>query len=208
MTESKKYYRDLLKKYLPDVSLDFISDILVSEKIHIIIHKSRKSKRGDYRSPAITGSHIITLNEDLNIYSFLFTFLHEYAHMLVWKKFKNSRQPHGKKWRLVFRNLLYYSVDKNFFPDDVKEAIKYNIIERPEFSGNYKTKIDQALDKYNKDKDLIRVLNLTEGSIFRLKNGREFRLIEKIRTRYKCTDLNNHKTYLVCGRAEAIVVNQ
>lgn len=208
MTESKKYYSDSLKKYLPDVSLDFISDILVSENIHLVINKSRKSKRGDYRSPTITGSHVITLNEDMNIYSFLFTFLHEYAHMLVWKKFKNSRHPHGKKWRLVFRNLLNYSVNKNFFPDDLNEVIKYNIIDRPDFSGNYKSKIELILDKYTQTNNLIRVQNLTEGSIFRLNNGREFRIIEKIRTRYKCTDLKNHKTYLVCGRAEAIVVNQ
>ena len=48
------------------------------------------------------GQLVISINNNLNPYSFLITLTHELAHAFVYRNYKNTRDPHGKKWQLMF----------------------------------------------------------------------------------------------------------
>jgi hypothetical protein len=48
----------------------------------------------------------ITVNVNLNPYNFLVTYLHEVAHLEVYRQYKRRQPPHGKAWKTHFRLLL------------------------------------------------------------------------------------------------------
>ena len=86
----------VLKKYLPEGVEDYCHDILWQYGIQLHIKKPRKTKLGDYRPPRNGEAHRISVNNDLNQYAFLLTFLHETAHLINFEKRGYKVQPHGK----------------------------------------------------------------------------------------------------------------
>src|SRR6185312_16623812 len=86
------------------------------------ITEKRESKYGDYFfSPPST--HIITLNNDLNKYAFLITYLHEVAHMLTGLEYGHRVKPHGEEWKSVFIKVLWPMMREEVFPQDVLTAL-------------------------------------------------------------------------------------
>ena len=70
-----------LDSFLPKESIDSIKKWLTDYNCQLSIKESRATKLGDYRF--YKGQHHISINNDLNPYSFLITLTHEIAHMLV-----------------------------------------------------------------------------------------------------------------------------
>ncbi|MFH2142160.1 MAG: SprT-like domain-containing protein [Bacteroidota bacterium] len=204
MFDKRATFLEIINGFIPDNAKDYVVDVMINENIHLKVSKKRTTKKGDYRSPDICGLHTISVNRDLNIYAFLFTFIHEYAHLLIWKKYKNRKKAHGKEWKFIFRNLLIYAIDRDFFPEDIKIVIKKYIIDRSSFSGKYKISIDKSFQRYDINPHLTVVADLHIGNIFMLANKRQFKIIAKLRTRFKCVDMNNNKIYIVSGYAEVI----
>jgi predicted SprT family Zn-dependent metalloprotease len=69
-------------------------------------------------------NHRISVNGNLNKFSFLITLLHELAHLLAFENYGNRIQAHGKEWKFVYSNLLKDFIDKKIFPPDVESALK------------------------------------------------------------------------------------
>ncbi len=181
----------ILLKYLPENTLDGILEIIINKPIKLIIKGQRKSKYGDYKPPIRNHYHCITINNNLNPYHFLITLVHEIAHLMTWEKYKNKVKPHGKEWKEIYKSLLTQFMD--VFPMDIKIAVLQHL-------GNIKAstsadlKLTKALISYNQDQPLM-ISDIPPNSIFSIEDGRVFKKINKVRTRYRCYCLDDNRYY-------------
>ena len=185
-----------LQKYLPDGSYEPVLAYIYEYKIQLTIARSRQSVLGDYRHAHLGKGHRISVNGDLNKYSFLVTLLHEIAHLITFEKHGRKVQPHGAEWKQFFGNLLANFIGKNIFPDDVEKALNKSI-KNPAASSCGDEKLLRVLKKYDAPKEgVIFIEQLPEGAIFEIKGNRVFQKGEKIRKRFKCKEIATNKWYL------------
>src|SRR4051794_28625310 len=95
-----------LKSYLPENSFEQVTFFLQHYKVHLTITKQRQSVLGDYRNAVNGKNHRISINGNLNKFSFLITLLHELAHLLAFNKYGNRTMAHGKEWKFIYSTLL------------------------------------------------------------------------------------------------------
>jgi len=166
------------------------------------ISRSRSSKLGDYRAPFRGSPHRISVNHDLNPYSFLITTIHEFAHLQTWNKHQHRVRPHGSEWKNHFKQLMDPFLKLSIFPADIKQAI-LNYMENPAASSCTDLHLFRTLKAYDTAKSsALTVESLEDGHYFALKNGRSFQRIGKIRKRYKCMELSTRRIYLFNPIAE------
>jgi SprT protein len=73
-----------------------ITEYFSNYSFRLRITKPRKLRLGSFRAAYKGELPVISLNNDLGPYSFLLVFLHELAHLQVWKQFGRKVSPHGK----------------------------------------------------------------------------------------------------------------
>ena len=88
-----------LSEFIPDGCLSPVLAYLQQYKVHLTITRERKSVLGDYRNKVFNKNHRITVNGNLNKYSFLITLLHELAHLVAFEKYGHRILPHGSQWK-------------------------------------------------------------------------------------------------------------
>lgn len=198
--------REILIQYIPEEAVEFVYNSIVDYKIHFKITKKRKTKLGDYRPPIRYPHHRITINHDLNKYSFFITYIHELAHLKVYEQYKNRVAPHGKEWKMIYENLMLGVLNLGIFPDDIKTVLKKSI-QNSKASSTSDLKLSRILQQYDKQTDQTHVEDLPIDAIFETQNGRQFKKGERIRTRYKCKNLQNKRTYLFHPLTPVILVN-
>jgi SprT protein len=204
---SRIYLQEVLAKYIPTAAVSLLSDWIIEFRIKVKITNSRSSKLGDFR-PAFQGADpLITINHDLNKYSFLITLVHELAHLKAWIKFKNKVPPHGKEWKEEYKYLMSFLLHQNIFPDDVNKALaKY--MANPAAASCSDIHLLRTLRKYNKVKDgIIHLEETPDGCIFKLENGRIFEKGEKRRTRFLCKEVATKRIFTVSSLAEVTVLS-
>lgn len=185
-----------LQSYLPDGSYEPVLEYLQEHKIQLTITRSRSSVLGDYRHAHENKGHRISVNGDLNKFSFLITLLHEIAHLITFIKQANRVQPHGAEWKANFAGILTVFVAKNIFPTDVETALKSSIT-NPAASSCSDIKLLRVLKNYDQKKEEIYfVEQLPTGQLFEIKGNRVFEKGEKIRKRFKCKEVATGKWYL------------
>ncbi|PLX14981.1 MAG: sprT domain-containing protein [Marinilabiliales bacterium] len=188
--------KDLLFEYLPEKSVDIIYNWIVEKEVHLKIARERKTKLGDYRPPVYYKNHRISVNYNLNKYSFLITLVHEFAHLMVWEKYKNKVEPHGKEWKETYRDLMLNFLEKDIFPADLESELKKSIKNSKASTGS-EINLSRIIKKYDKHNGKTTLEELPENSLFILENGKRFKKGPKQRTRYKCLNIDNRKIYLV-----------
>jgi SprT protein len=187
-----------IKKFLPEGTEFYVVDLLAKYKIQLKLNKPRTSKFGDYRSPIRQDNyHRITVNKDLNPYSFLTTFLHEVAHLTAYEKFHHSIDPHGKEWKQEFKILLEPVVTHHQLPEDILMALR-QYMHDPAASSCSDKGLMKVLSKYDNDEKLL-LEQLPLGAIFRLDSGRVFKKGKKLRSWYQCFEQPGNKEYRVSG---------
>jgi len=190
----------LLERFLPTGSFEQIAPYFTTHTIHLPLTNERKSVLGDYRCPSPDKPyHRISINVNLNPYSFLITLLHEMAHMLTYVHFQHKALPHGKEWKTQFRHILIPFMGKRYFPADVEKAL-YAYLHNPAASTCTDANLYKALYRYDEHKPgwkLIDELNINQQ--FETEDGRVFEKVEQLRTRSKCKDLKTGKLYLFQG---------
>lgn len=196
-----------LQDFLPDGSFELVIPYFQKYPVQLKITKARKTKRGDYRHPAPGKSlHQISVNGNLNSYSFLLTLLHEIAHLLAYLEFKNQIAPHGKEWKLLFKQVLSDFLNKHFFPHDVELALKKSL-KNLKATTCSDVDLDRALKNYDlRHPSLILLEDIPSHSCFQIEDGRSFQKIEKLRTRYKCKELKTGQLFFVSGRTEVKIL--
>lgn len=189
-------YNKILEKYLPEQSVDLIFEWIKDYKIHLRISRNRMSKLGDFRAAYNGLPHRISINNNLNKYSFLITLVHEIAHLVVFEKHGGRVKPHGKEWKITYRNLMNPFLLDHIFPDDLSHII-YQFMQNASASSNTNLLLARTLKKFEADDEPgMHIEDLEENSIFKISNGKVFKKLEKRRKRFKCLNLDNNKYYL------------
>lgn len=189
-----------LAQYLPEGAYEFVAPYFAQYTIHLILTLERKTVLGNYRAPTHHHPfHRITVNSNLNPYSFLITLLHELAHMLTYLQYRHQVAPHGKEWKQHFKQILLPYIEKHFFPQDVTTAL-LNYVKSPTASTCTDIHLYRALMQFDKkEANEILVEDLEIGDFFRTDEGRIFEKIEQRRTRAKCRELQTQRLYLFPG---------
>lgn len=185
-----------LRPYLPAGAFDDVIFYLVEFKVHLTITRERRTKLGDYRNKHLDKNHRISVNGNLNKYSFLITLLHELGHLVAHEKYGNKIQAHGAEWKNEFGNILVRFISNKIFPADIEtELIK--TLRNPAASSCAEAPLTRVLKKYDPHKPGIFLLEeLPDASLFRFKNGHIYKKEKKIRTRFLCKDQSDNKMFL------------
>ncbi len=185
-----------LTDYLPENSFEQVADYLQHYKVHLTLTRQRQSVLGDYRNAVHGKNHRISINGNLNKFSFLITLLHELAHLVAFEKFGNRILAHGKEWKSVYKNLLADFVNRKIFPADVEQAL-YQSMQNPAASSCAEESLLRILRKYDvvkKDAQLLE--ELPKGALFTTSDGRVFEKGERLRKRFRCTEKKTGLVYL------------
>jgi len=195
-----------LNPYLPEGAFDDVVFYLTEYKVHLTVTRQRLTKLGDYRNKHLNQNHRISVNGNLNKYSFLITLLHELGHLVAYEKYGNRIQAHGVEWKQEFSNILSRFISKKIFPADIeKELLK--TLKNPAASSCAEAPLTRVLKKYDPHKPGIYLLEeLPDESLFRFTNGHIYRKEKKIRTRFLCKDQATHKLFLFSRITEVELV--
>lgn len=185
-----------LSAKVPDSTIDYCVALEKKHPFRFKITRARSSKLGDYRYDGKL--HQITVNEDLNPYAFLITYLHEVAHRIT--KEKHPRAPaHGIAWKTIFQNLLTEVLQFAPFPEDILPEV-LQFIANPKASSHADKKLYMALRQFDDHQgDLL--ADIPPGTNFNFR-GTTYRKEHKRRTRSLCTQLATGRQYLISESAE------
>lgn len=186
---------EILKKYLPEQSVNLIADWIVRYDFKLKIKKERSTRLGDYTSPRHGLNHTITINHNLNKYSFLITLVHEVAHLVTYNQFKNSVNPHGTEWKQNFQKLIQPFLTTDIFPLEVFAALR-KYMQNPAASSCSDITLLRTLKLHDADSDTIFLEYLPLNTLFLYNGARIFQKGERIRKRFKCKEISSGAIYL------------
>lgn len=166
------------------------------------IKKARQTKLGDYRFNPKTNKHTITVNNDLNPFAFLVTYLHEVAHLMAFKQHGRRISPHGKEWKLCFKEVSEPMLTEKVFHQSVLSALK-KYFKNPKASSCSDPILYQILKQFDAPSDKLLLKNISIGQRFQF-NKKQFVKLEKKRTRSVCQEINSKRKYLISEIAEVI----
>ena len=196
-----------LQDYLPEGSFEEVVFYLQQYKVHLTISRQRQSILGDYRHAHSNKNHRISVNGNLNKYSFLITLLHELAHLFTFEKYGNRVQSHGREWKDEFGKILAKFLLKKVFPADIEKSL-LNTLQNPAASSCGDEKLLRVLHKYDeKEPGIHLVEQLPDGATFVIKGGRVFKKGEKVRKRFKCVEIKTGKFYLFSAVYEVKLIS-
>lgn len=191
-------------QYLPERALPIVYKWIEGERLYIRISKPRTSKLGDFRVKSRRSIPAISVNGNLNPYSFLVTLAHEVAHFKDFKLRGTLVQAHGDSWKSIYSALLEELINAHSFPEDILPALKRHI-DSPKAASCSDPTLLESLRSYD-DEPPILLKQLPEGAHFAIANGQIFVKGELRRTRYKCREVNSQRFFLVHGSAEVFPV--
>ncbi len=197
-----------LESFIPAGSFEDAVSFIRQYNVHLTVTRQRQTILGDYRHKYGDKTHRISINGNLNQYSFLITLLHELAHLFTFERYGNKVMPHGREWKSEFSAILTRFIEKKIFPPDIESALLRSL-HNPAATSCGDEQLLRVLRKYDaKKENHALVEQLSPGEIFRIKGGRIFRCEKKIRTRYKCQEVATGKWYLFSGVYEVERVGQ
>lgn len=201
--ESPLHY---LNKYLPDGSFDDVLSYLNEYKVHLTVTRERRTVLGDYSKSH--KNHRISVNGNLNKYSFLITLLHELGHLLAFDKYGSRILPHGTQWKNEFGKILARFIAKKIFPKDI-EAELLRSLKSPAASSCAEEGLLRILKKYDPRKPGFYFIEQLPGdSLFKEKNGRVFSKGDKVRKRFVCKEIATGKLFYFSPVAEVELVKR
>jgi hypothetical protein len=195
----EKLYR-IFQRHVPENAVHYCLDLWSAKPFHFRVTRKRNSKLGDYRFDPNKGSHAISVNHDLNQYSFLITYIHEVAHLLT--KERNGRRvpPHGKAWQKNFQELMEPVLSDLIFPVEILQPLKKHM-RKPKASTYSDSKLLDILRKFDENpSDLTPLEQLDEGDIFEF-NHKMYQKIHLRRTRVLCQQAGTSRKYLISKMA-------
>jgi len=194
----------ILQTHVPDKAIDYCFSRWKEQPFQLKITRSRQTKIGDFTSRKNSQHPRITLNRDLNPYSFLITYIHEVAHLHVFLKHYNRVAPHGEHWKKEFQHLMKPLLTPEIFPAELLGILSNHMI-NPKASSFADAELTRALRNFDEGKTYSIILSdLPEGSMFNI-NGKYFTKGKLRRTRVLCKEVKSKRHYLV--PADALVNN-
>lgn len=185
----------VLQSYLPPHTYHAVIAYLQHYQVHLTIARERKSILGDYRHRLSNKNHRISVNGNLNKYSFLITLLHELAHLLTFEQYGNKVFAHGREWKTVFGKLLDQFVQQKVFPANIEEALLRSL-HNPSATTCADDVLLRVLKGYDEKDQLCFVEAIPEGTFFKTPDGKIFKKGLKLRKRFRCEEATTKKIYL------------
>lgn len=196
-----------LAAYLPAGSLDSVLQYIFLHKVQLTITRNRATVLGDYRHAHAGKGHRISVNGDLNKYSFLITLLHELAHLITFEKHGRRAQPHGREWKNNFAEILSQFLQANIFPKDI-EITLLSSLNNLAASSCADEQLLRVLKNYDAKKEgIVFVEQIAMGEQFLIKGKRIFIRGEQQRKRIKCKEIATGKYYLFSPVHEVLKVS-
>lgn len=196
---------EILRKYIPEPAVPLIAQWIIQYDFKLKIKKERSTRLGDYTSPRNGSNHLITINFNLNKYAFLITLVHEVAHLVTYEKYRNKVLPHGVEWKRAFMELMQEFMNTDVFPVDVLYALR-KYMQNPGASSCSDATLLRTLKLYDThESEKIFLEYLPHNTVFLFNGERVFQKGEKIRTRFRCTEVNTGHVYLFNALTEVEV---
>ncbi len=198
---------EALKDYLPEGSFDLVMPQILTHKVHLTVTRERQTKLGDYRHAHHGKNHRISVNGNLNRYSFLITLLHELAHLLTFDTYGARVAPHGREWKHTYGEVLKSFLAKDIFPADIAAELRISL-RNPAAGTCAEEHLQRVLRRYDRRKNdqLVPVEEVPQGEQFVIKGGRFFTRGEKLRKRIKCYELPGMRPYLFSPLYEVLII--
>ncbi len=191
--------REMLERHVPQAAVSYCLSLWLHYPFHFRITRQRKTKQGDYRYYKREKSHTITINHNLNPYSFLITYIHEIAHLETFQQFGFKIAPHGLEWKNHFRTLMRPLLLPSIFPDDILLALS-RYLQNPKASTCSDPGLIRALQQQDANEGFITLADVQLNRKFRF-NQRVFLKEEVKRTRAWCREVKTGKCYTVAESA-------
>jgi hypothetical protein len=120
----------------------------------------------------------------------------------VWKEYRKRVKPHGPEWKETFANVLKPFIENGSFPEDLSIGLR-KFTGNPRASSYADNELVTLFRSYDPpDHANVTVLeNLPEDLVFQLENGRSFKKIKKMRSRYLCKEQQSGRLYFIHGQA-------
>ncbi|MFO0321326.1 MAG: SprT-like domain-containing protein [Bacteroidota bacterium] len=198
---------EILRKYIPHFAVDIIALWIIELDIKLKITKERSTKLGDYMPPHKGKNHTITINYNLNEYSFFVTLIHEIAHLKTYNYYKNSVTPHGQEWKSHFKMLMNPFLNTENLPIDILYALR-KYMNNPAASSCSDVTLMRTLKLYDKQEENNTTIFLERLPIkthFLYNASRVFEKGEQLRKRYRCKEISTGSVYLFSPLAEVEV---
>lgn len=189
-------FENIPNTILPLRSYPLLFELTKFHEVDFIIVKSRKSKLGDFKTAK--NKLIcprISINGNLNSYAFLITFLHEWAHYLVWKEGHLYSKPHGNLWKTNFKKLILLMIENEIFPQEISASLLIHI-QNPKASSTTDINLYKALSFFDTEIQGKYIDELMDGDFFKIRNNLIFKREKKLKKRILCTNMSNQKKYL------------
>ncbi len=187
---------EYLNHYVPPRAGALVLPLLQQYKVHLTITRERKTVLGDYRHAHHQNAHRISVNGNLNAYSFLITLIHEIAHLVTFLNYRNRVTAHGKEWKNTYRLLLQDFLAQVIFPQDIALSLQSNLHNLPA-SSCADEDLMRILRRYDKKKsDRALVEELPDGALFSIDEGKLFKKGKQLRKRFQCMEVKTGKLYL------------
>ncbi|HNP17914.1 MAG TPA: SprT-like domain-containing protein [Fulvivirga sp.] len=187
-----------LSKYIPLEALHYCTQLWIEQPFNLKIKKKRTTKLGDYRYLPANKTHQISINNDLNPYSFLVTYLHEVAHLKAFVTYGRQIKPHGLEWKATFKEITLPLLNSSVFPDDVlRKLARY--MKDPKASSCNDHNLMRVLKGHDKE-DSTFLADLEVGQMFKL-GSRTFKKENLRRTRFVCQEVSTGRKYLISKTA-------
>lgn len=187
---------EFLSRYIPESATSRVLEYLQQYKVHLTITLERKSILGDYRHATTYQNHRISVNGNLNPYSFLITLIHELAHLLTFLEFRNKVPAHGQEWKKTYACMLQDFLKLEIFPAEIRQVLEETMHDLPA-SSCADADLMRVLKKYDsRQSGLVMIEEVKEGNLFDIGKGKLFKKGKKLRKRYQCTEVKTGKLYL------------
>jgi len=191
----------ILQRYIPEKSVEIIAQWIVEYDFKLKIKKERSTRLGDYTPPRNGSNHLITINFNLNKFAFLITLVHEIAHLVTFNEYQNKVLPHGKEWKMKFKMLMQPFFEREIFPPDLLYALR-RYLQNPAATSCSDAVLYKSLKLYDENEEKVLLEYLPQGAVFLFNGSRVFKKGEKIRTRFRCSEISSGQIYLFSALAE------
>ncbi len=185
-----------LQDYLPPGTYEPVLSYLRQYKVHLTVARERKSILGDYRHRTHHVNHRISVNGNLNPYSFLITLLHELAHLLTFEQFGSHVLSHGREWKATYSGMLAQFLQHKVLPADIETELVRSL-QNPAATSCAEDGLLRVLRRYDARESHHRLVEeLATNELFRTNDGKIFKKVGKLRKRFKCIEVKTGKVYL------------
>jgi len=182
--------------YFPQGAFPIVSDLLEPHNLEIKIVKSRTTKFADFNpSDKKNKLPLITINNNLNPYSFLLTLLHEFAHYLVWKDGHLYAKPHGRTWKNHYSELVQKTLKEEIFPENLSHLITKHI-QNPRATSCTDINLYRKLSTFDTESAGVFIDDIPDGAYFQTRDKQIYCKEKKVRKLILCTNHKKRKKYL------------